>query len=711
MKKTLFVIMLFIALNGSMFLYAQHTVTLYPVADIYMRTLGGGDGHCSFMKFDISSIPPGNKIDSVNLGIYIHKNSANYDQHNDMLFMRMDNQDWVENDNSSIQLADTVVQEDGFGASPGWNYSEDLAALLVQDYELSNSFFTLVMKDSNDVTVIPPNIEYPQDKDDSLVVGLLPKYIIFYPRESSHDSLIPELIVDYTIVPVIISESGDSAKCEGESASFFVSATGDKPLNYQWQKDDVNITGATDSIFVVNSVTVDTAGNYCCIVSNNGGSDTSSIKVLTVYTLPNVNIIGSDTACGSTVLDEGYGIPGDIYLWSTGETTQMITVTESGTYTLSVIDGNGCEGSDTIEVVIYPLPDIDLGNDTTIFAGSSLLLDAGAGYDAYLWSNDSTSQTIMVDTSGVGLGTKTYFVTVTDNKCQAADSITVIFIMPFTDMAMVYPPGGFSYSCQISEATNVPSMIMNTGNTIIPDGDTIFGFYQVDADPVVSDTLILQDDFYPGNVLNFIFDQTADMSGLRLYNYKIYFYYINDQIAVNDTVIGQVEHILLPVINLGNDTLLCDDQSIVLDAGQGYHGYLWSDNSNNQTITMDINNAGMGPNTFFVTIYFYDCISSDSIVVTFTTCTGLIDMYDNPVLNFYPGLTNNSLNILFTGAANKTIELQIVNLQGQVMFSDIYTNTTERYIKQINISDYTAGVYLIKMKSNNIVKTEKFIIQ
>ncbi len=711
MKKMLFVILLFIALNASVSLYAQHTVTLYPVADIYMRTLGGGDGHCSFIKFDISSIPPGNKIDSAKLGIYVHEMSINYALNNDMLFMRMDNQDWVENDNSDIPITDTVVQEDGLVAGLGWNHSVDLAELLGHDYGISNSFFTVVMKDSNDMTVMPPYFEYPEDKDDSLVVGLLPKCIVFYPHESDNDSLIPELTVDYTIVPDITNESGDSAKCEGESVSFYVSATGDAPLNYQWQKDGADIAGATGSTFFINSVSVDSAGDYRCIVSNSGGSDTSDIKVLTVYTLPNVNIAGSDTACGSTVLDEGFGIPGDIYLWSTGETTQMITVTESGSYSLSVIDGSGCEGSDTIDVVIYPLPEIDLGSDTAILAGSSLLLDAGAGYDAYLWSNDSTTQTILVDSTGVGLGSATYYVTVTDNECQAVDSITVTYIMPFTDMALVFPPSGLVYSCEISAETNVPAMIMNTGNTIIPASDTIFGFYRVDTEPVVPDTLILGSDFYPGNTINFIFDQTADMGEPRLYNYKIYFYYKDDQNADNDSVSGQVEHINPPVINLGNDTMLCDNQSIVLDAGPGYHDYLWSDYSIDQTLTIDINNASWGPNTFYVTVYYYDCVSSDTIEVTFVTCMDMIEMNDYQVLNFYPYLAGNKLNILFTGATQRTVELQIVNLQGQVMLNDVYLNISQRFIKQVNIADFPAGIYILKVKSGYIIKTGKFVIQ
>jgi hypothetical protein len=711
MKKMLFVILLFIALNSGMSLYAQHTVNLHPVADVYMRTLGGGDGHCSFMKFDISSIPPGNKIDSSKLAVYVHEMSTDYALNNDMLFMHMDNQDWVEGDNSDIVITDTVLQEDGLVAGLGWNYSVNLAKLLVHDYGASNSFFTVVMKDSNDMTVMPPYFEYPEDKDDSLVVGLLPKYIIFYPHEYGESEFMPELTVDYTIIPEIVSESGDSAKCEGDNVSFSVSATGDPPLYYQWQKDDIDITGATESTFPISSVTVDTAGNYRCIVTNSGGADTSSVKVLTVYTLPTVVILGPDTACGSALLDEGVGMPGDIYLWSTGETTQIITATESGNYSLTVIDGNGCAGSDDIDVVIYPLPYVELGNDTSIVAGYSLLLDAGENHDSYLWSNDSTTRTILVDSTGTGLGAATYYVTVTEGVCQSVDSITVTYVMPFTDIAIVYPPGEFSYSCQISEETEVPAMLMNTGNTIIPANDTIFGFYRVDNGPEVADTMVLPSDINQGSTFVFSFDQKADMGEYRLYDYKIYFYYKYDQYADNDTVNGQVERIPVPVINLGNDTTLCDEQSIVLDAGEGYHEYQWSDYSTGQTLTVNMSNAEYGPNTFFVTVYFYDCVSTDTIEITFMSCFGGIDTHINRQPDFSTYLSGNDLNILFTGAANREIDMQIINLQGQIMFSELYAGKSERFVKQVNISGYPAGLYIIKVRSNNITKTGKFVIK
>ena len=91
------------------------------------------------------------------------------------------------------------------------------------------------------------------------------------------------------------------------------------------------------------------------VVSNDCGPVTSYSALLTVHLLPDVEIAATpgETVCGEEkiTLDAGPGFV--YYLWSPGgQTTQTATVWASGTYTVKVIDAYGCEGKDSINIII-----------------------------------------------------------------------------------------------------------------------------------------------------------------------------------------------------------------------------------------------------------------------------------------------------------------------------------------------------------------------
>lgn len=74
-----------------------------------------------------------------------------------------------------------------------------------------------------------------------------------------------------------------------------------------------------------------------------------------------------------------------------------------------------------------PAPVVNLGPDITLKANGSVVLNAGAGF-TYLWSTGATTQTIIVDSTGTGIGTKTVWVQVLNpQSCIASDTILVTF--------------------------------------------------------------------------------------------------------------------------------------------------------------------------------------------------------------------------------------------------------------------------------------------
>ncbi len=77
--------------------------------------------------------------------------------------------------------------------------------------------------------------------------------------------------------------------------------------------------------------------------------------------------------------------------------------------------------------VIAPNPILDLGPDISVCAGQKVILDAGTGFFSYLWSNGSTASQIIVDTSGMGLGSITLSCTVNNVYGTQTDQITITF--------------------------------------------------------------------------------------------------------------------------------------------------------------------------------------------------------------------------------------------------------------------------------------------
>src|SRR5207245_11148161 len=67
----------------------------------------------------------------------------------------------------------------------------------------------------------------------------------------------------------------------GQTATFSVTATGTAPLHYQWRKNGVNISGATNSSYTTPAtVAADNGSLFSVVVSNSGGSVTSNNATL-----------------------------------------------------------------------------------------------------------------------------------------------------------------------------------------------------------------------------------------------------------------------------------------------------------------------------------------------------------------------------------------------------------------------------------------------
>ncbi|CAN5454291.1 hypothetical protein BH11BAC1_BH11BAC1_22240 [soil metagenome] len=213
----------------------------------------------------------------------------------------------------------------------------------------------------------------------------------------------------------------------------------------------------------------------------NGCADSATASI-EVFELPFVEIVMQNDICEDAMpVTLSGGIPsGGIYIGtgvSNGNFDPSITGQGIQIISYAYTDSLGCTNSDTSTIFVSGLPVVSLGTDTTICMYSNIFLDAGAGYASYLWSTGATTQSVFVDTSGAGIGTAVFVVTVTNlSNCAADDSINITFdicagILPglIQSSAVSVYPNPFNNELHITAGENhtVIELYDLYGNTIL----------------------------------------------------------------------------------------------------------------------------------------------------------------------------------------------------------------------------------------------------
>ncbi|WP_375562253.1 gliding motility-associated C-terminal domain-containing protein [Bernardetia sp. OM2101] len=313
------------------------------------------------------------------------------------------------------------------------------------------------------------------------------------------------------------------------------------------------------------NLTATEAGTYSLSVTNSCGTATDDIDVV-ISPLPTVDLGTDKQICAgnSTVLNAPSGFTS--YTWtlpnSTTSNSQNLTATEAGTYSLSVTNSCGT-ATDDIDVVISPLPTVDLGIDKQICAGTSTILNAPSGFTSYTWilPNNSVSnlQTITVSETGI------YKLTVT-NSCGAATDEIKIQVAPNPSLDL----GNDIFTCQNDTTLSAP-IGFDSYNWTFPNGTT-------------------------SNQNSILANQEGN------YILKVE----NNCGNAFDTI--SVSFDQKPNIDLGFDTLLCQNESIIISLPISYD-YIWfdTDTSKNRSFS----SAG---------IYYFDIINEcgakrDSIII------------------------------------------------------------------------------------------------
>jgi gliding motility-associated-like protein len=408
--------------------------------------------------------------------------------------------------------------------------------------------------------------------------------------------------------------------CQSLSVSF--------AINYQigfdsvrWQFDDPLSGNSNTSSSFAPSHLYTTLGIYFpkLIIYKCAGNDTITKRIW----VGQVNtFLGTDTTlCLGDSLRLSGTAPHPIatYLWNTGTTDSILTVLSSGQYWVRVTLDT-CIYTDTININFNPSPlAFSLGSDTTICEGTTVTLspDTQQPNVSYLWS---TGNTIMQQP--VQQANKYWLKISNQFGCYKTDTVNINL-----NPVPIFNLGNDTALCQNNNLTlmanaTASGYLWNTGSISQSINVTQSGIYWVEA--------------------------------------------TQNQCTFRDTI--QVIFKNLPVLNFGNDTILCEDETLLLDAGNMGSTYQWQNNSNNQTLLV------VSQGLYWARVTTNGCSAADTINVNYdlkpifslgrdtTICEGMTILLQPTIQNptgvsyvWNNGVTSSSISITQVGNYSLTV--------------------------------------------------------
>lgn len=415
-----------------------------------------------------------------------------------------------------------------------------------------------------------------------------------------------------------ITITGDTIFCQGSNSQ--LTAIGG--TSFLW-----NTGVSTQSTIVSHS------GLYTVTATNNNGCSSTKSVYITSIPAPIGNIIGETRICeGERTLLTATG--GTSYIWNDGSTEPTLSVTQAGTYTVTISNEEGCTSIVSKNVTTLPRSNATIAGNTELCAGNSTTLIATGGI-SYLW-NDSTTTSFKNITE-----TGTYSVIVTDNNgCSAVASTTVI-VNEAPDItitgdahicigestlltATIYGSGHFLWSngeqssfinVSPNHTTNYTVVATNTNGCVSTESFT------VNVHPYPNPAIIGESSFCQGESTtltavggnSYLWSNYEQTPSISVSTPGVYVVTVSSEYGCSSTSSHTVVSHPLPVPQITGESTFCDGSFATLNASGGI-SYLWS--SGEATPNISAYQAG----TYIVTITNeHGCTSTAQTQVTSNT--------------------------------------------------------------------------------------------
>jgi len=461
----------------------------------------------------------------------------------------------------------------------------------------------------------------------------------------------------------------DSVLCSGDS----ILLTANAGTNYNWSN------GATTQ-----SVWASAAGLFTVQVTNANGCTATSLPKQ-VYSSSATAVITSPAADTTICIGSNLNLSasgGGNYLWSNGSTASALSLSPlvTGTYTVTVTNADGCVDVTNVKVTVNdPQVTISTSDPLAFCSGSSVTISATSGFSTYTWS---TSQVGVSSVSINNTATVSVIVTDADGCTASSNSLQTQVSSATVNVTLSSDPvlcPGETISLQSTPAVNYTwSTGATTASISVGPGNYTVSITDANGCTAVSNSIVLTQSI-PGasissasGILSFCPDSSLELIANNGASYLWSNGATTQSIIVVDAATYDVtvtnndncdaqasitvnESVPVASITASGPTTFCVGSQVTLSANNG-SGYLWSDGSTSQSIS--VNSA----NTYSVIVYdAIGCPASDamSVIVNSATasispsidttfCTGdsiqLFNQSPNSVsVQWSNGLTGNSI--------------------------------------------------------------------
>jgi hypothetical protein len=451
---------------------------------------------------------------------------------------------------------------------------------------------------------------------------------------------------------------GTTVLCPGTTNTTLTAASGF--ATYEWNEGTAS-----------QNLTVSTVGDYSVEVSDGNGCTNISPYVAVEISpdeTPTVLSTGETTFCegGSVTLTSSSA---NSYMWSNGETTQTINVSQSGVYTVEV-DG-ACQNWTSADVVVTAINTADaVSSNSSVASGTSAILTATGDnlqwFDAASGGNSFTTPILVSPT--------TYYVQ--SRTIFGADSAQV------GKVNQTNTGSAFSGNQDLNYAIEFDVLQPCVINSFTVFTDTVFGVRKV----------VVKDQVTDAEVASALFDVQNDTATVTV-NLSLQpgSYYITTDDVQNNILWGN-----------GGPRLKRSNTGVA-------YPYTYQN-------ILTMTSSDQGGQYYY---YFYDWKVSTQPTVCYgnmvpvfvDVVTGMNNANNIEGIELFPNPAADVLNIKAGKEINSSIQISFTDVAGRLVQQNSFNNLGAGQNQSVNINNLSKGVYFVKVKTAKSENIQRIVIE